>query len=250
MKRFLVISIILHALIIAAAFFLFTQKGPEVKTFIARLVTPEETQKVKEPPRPEKQKKQKIRRQESIRTGETGAPKQLYSLPKGRSASKGRTTGKETGKTTTTTTQAGADRSSANRPKEISLRDKLFDRNIIGKTARENSARTKSVKSGGVSFDIGSGRYYGWVQRVGEKLSAVWRYPRDLAERRIFGDVYVRITFKKNGRLSRTELVRTSGYRSLDDSVIRALNDANPYWPLPDDWGENELTITGHFYVP
>jgi len=42
-------------------------------------------------------------------------------------------------------------------------------------------------------------------------------------------------------------LLRTSGYRVLDDSVIRALNDANPYWPLPDDWKEDELTIVGHF---
>jgi protein TonB len=42
-------------------------------------------------------------------------------------------------------------------------------------------------------------------------------------------------------------LVRTSGYKDLDDAAIKALRDAEPYWPLPDDIREQSLTITGHF---
>ena len=43
------------------------------------------------------------------------------------------------------------------------------------------------------------------------------------------------------------ELVRTSGYRSLDEAAMKALKDAAPYWPLPEDWKEEELTVKGHF---
>ena len=43
------------------------------------------------------------------------------------------------------------------------------------------------------------------------------------------------------------ELVRTSGYRSLDEAAMKALKDVAPYWPLPEDWKEEELTVKGHF---
>ena len=43
------------------------------------------------------------------------------------------------------------------------------------------------------------------------------------------------------------DLVRTSGYRSLDEAAIKALKEAAPYWPLPEEWKEEALTIKGHF---
>lgn len=236
-------------LIIIIALFLIPQKEKESKPFIASIVTPEELAKAKEPPQPvERKKKQKNRYVQNVRTGETDTPKNLYAVPKGRSTNKDRLAGKEANKDAATPSQSGTHMTTESKPKETPMREKLFDRAVIGKTAIASRARTaQSAKSGGVSFDIGQGQHYGWLQRVSEKLAAVWKYPRELAERRIFGDVDVRITFKKNGELGRVELVRTSGYRVLDDSVMRALNDANPYWPLPDDWKEEELTIIGHF---
>jgi periplasmic protein TonB len=250
LKRFLFISIILHALVIAIALFLIPHKEKEVKPFIAQLVAPEESPKTFEKPRPEhKTPKPRIRRHDNIRTGETDAPKKLFAVPKGKEARKGRIVSRETDQKTAAT-QSGTDRTTAKKAKDTPMREKLFDRAVIGKTALAGKGRSKSVKSGGVSFDIGYDKHYGWVQRVSEKLAAVWRYPRELAAKRIFSDVDVRITFKKDGSLGRAELIRTSGYRSLDDSVMKALNDANPYWPLPDDWNEDEFTIIGHFYVP
>jgi protein TonB len=68
-----------------------------------------------------------------------------------------------------------------------------------------------------------------------------------MAEKGIYGDLYIRFTIMKNGRLGAVELVRTSGYRALDDAAIKALWDAEPYWPLPNEWGREGFTITGHF---
>jgi periplasmic protein TonB len=251
LKRFLAISIILHALVIAIGLFLIPHKEKEVKPFIAQLVTPEEVPVAVEKPRPaEKRPKPRIRRYDNIRTGETEAPKKLSAVPKGKEARKGRTIRREPDQKTPGSSQYGIYRTIPSKTKDAPLSEKIFDRSVIDKTAHAGKGRVRSVKSGGVSLDIGYDKHYGWVQRVSEKLAAVWRYPRELAARRIFSDVDVRITFKKDGSLDRAELIRTSGYRSLDDSVLKALNDANPYWPLPDDWNENELTIIGHFYVP
>ena len=231
------------------ALFLAPQKEKETKPFITSIVTPEELAKAKEPPKPaERRDKQQRKYVENVRTGEKDIPKKLYSAPKGQAANKERFPGKEATKETAAPSPAGTHMSTETKIKETPLREKLFDRAVIGKTALASRARTaQSVKSGGVSFDIGQGLNFGWMQRVSEKLAAAWKYPRELIERRIFGDVDVRITFKKNGELGRVELLRTSGYKVLDDSVIRALNDANPYWPLPEDWKEDELTIVGHF---
>lgn len=227
------------------------QKEKEIKTMTAILVPPEPPAKSIKMPQPaERSPRPKMRRQDTVRTGETGAPKKIFAVPKGRKSERGRVAGRESARKPAATRQYKTDQSKSARPAEKLVREKLFDSAVIGKIARAGSRRAKSIKSGGVSFDIGQERYYGWVQRLSEKLASVWKYPQDLAERRIFGDVYVRMSFKKDGSLSRAELVRTSGYRSLDDSAMRALKDANPYWPLPQDWNEDELTLIGHFYVP
>lgn len=99
----------------------------------------------------------------------------------------------------------------------------------------------------GITFDASEFKYYGYLQRLREKIESIWRYPPGAAEKGIYGDLYVRFTIMKNGRLGAVELLRTSGYRALDDAAIKALWDAEPYWPLPNEWGREGFTITGHF---
>ncbi|MBA4348820.1 MAG: energy transducer TonB, partial [Thermodesulfovibrio sp.] len=98
-----------------------------------------------------------------------------------------------------------------------------------------------------ITFDTEEFKYYGYLQRLKEKIEGLWKYPHDAAERGIYGDLYIKFTIKKNGKLGAVELVRTSGHKSLDDAAIKALKDAEPYWPLPDELDKEGLTITGHF---
>ncbi len=130
------------------------------------------------------------------------------------------------------------------RQQKQSTKDKLFDKDVIGKLAQKDR-ETKSDSS--ITFSTKEFQYQGYMQRLKEKIEGIWKYPRDAAERGIYGDLYIRFTIKKNGRLGSVDLLRTSGYKSLDDAAIKALRDAEPYWPLPDDWGRDGLTITGHF---
>jgi protein TonB len=124
-------------------------------------------------------------------------------------------------------------------------REKLFDKDVIGKLAQKDKGNTKPDT--GITFDTKEFKYYGYMQRLKEKIEGIWKYPSDAAEKGIYGDLYIRFTIKQNGRLGAVELVRTSGHKSLDDAAIKALKDAEPYWPLPDEWGSDALTITGHF---
>jgi protein TonB len=85
------------------------------------------------------------------------------------------------------------------------------------------------------------------MQRLKEKIESAWKYPLDAAARREYGDLYIQFTIKKKGKIGAVELIETSGHPSLDTAAIKALRDADPYWPLPNAMGKESLTITGHF---
>jgi len=126
-------------------------------------------------------------------------------------------------------------------PSARTMREMLFDRNVIAKLTPKKS------DDNGITFDTKEYKYFGYMQRLREKIEGIWKYPAEAAESKLNGDLYIRFTIKKDGGLGAVELVHTSGYKILDDAAIRALRDADPYWPLPDSWNEDSLTITGHF---
>lgn len=124
----------------------------------------------------------------------------------------------------------------------------IFDREVIGEIAkRENKGGAKVESSKGLSFSTREFDDWGYLQRLKEKIERVWQYPPQAAERGIYGDLYIKFTIDKNGKLTSVELLRTSGYRLLDDAALRAIKEAEPFWPLPKDYEKESLTITGHF---
>ena len=130
----------------------------------------------------------------------------------------------------------------------IPAREKLFDKNIIGDLAkRETEKKEKERKESTLTFDTSEYRFLTYNERLKERIENIWIYPSEEAARGIYGELIIRFTIKKNGRLGAVELVRTSGYKSLDDAAIKALRDGEPYWPLPNDWGMDAYTIEGHF---
>lgn len=80
-----------------------------------------------------------------------------------------------------------------------------------------------------------------------ERIQSVWHYPEEAAKRGISGDLRVSFTINRDGSLANAELVRTSGYRSLDEAVLKALKKAFPLWPLPKDYEGDTIEIKGHF---
>lgn len=124
-----------------------------------------------------------------------------------------------------------------------SNREKLFDRAIIaGVVAKEELKRDNIVK-----LDTKDFKYGPYMGRLRDKIESVWKYPAEAVRRGLYGDLEITFTITRNGRLSEVEVTRTSGNSSLDAAAVQALRDGEPYWPLPEDWGKDSITIPGHF---
>ncbi len=159
-----------------------------------------------------------------------------------------------------------------------SLKEKLFDKGVISdlakrdieKNDRENKSRIplrdtnkehaynfgeplrnrnekKFDTDKNLAFDEKELKFMLYNMKLKDRLEHIWIYPPSAAARGISGDLIIRFTIMKNGRLGAVDLVRTSGHKDLDDAAIRALRDGSPYWPLPESWGMDSYTIEGHF---
>ena len=118
----------------------------------------------------------------------------------------------------------------------------LFDKEVIAKYANKGPRPEK-----GLTFDTSEFKHRGYMRMLKEKIEGIWEYPKEAVRKKMSGDLYIMFTIKRNGKLGKVEVVRTSGHRSLDRAAIRALKKAAPFWPLPDDWPEDLLEIKGHF---
>ncbi|HSW64892.1 MAG TPA: energy transducer TonB [Dissulfurispiraceae bacterium] len=258
MKRALLFSLILHLTILCVVFFLKPEdKGKEKRALIAEIVTP---QKIPSPPsRPEPEKEHRPTKPEKkLRMPKIAAPpKRLSEAP----AKKAQRKTPEAGQTQQKARQSQSAQkqlSPTQQPPFVPFREyaipreqgqesggsKLFDRDVIAKSTQR---RTDSKEDSTLSFNTRDYKYYGYMQRLKEKIENVWRYPAEAGAKGIYGDLYIRFTILKNGKLGAVELVRTSGNRDLDNAALKALREAEPFWGLPEDWGRDGLTITGHF---
>lgn len=130
--------------------------------------------------------------------------------------------------------------------REATIREKLFDRAVIGDTALKGEGGKK--KKDTLTFDSKDYRYAGYMRKLKEKIESIWEYPAEAGKKGLYGDLKISFTIKKDGKLGAVELIRTSGYKILDDAALKALRDGEPYWPIPDDWEMNSYTINGHFF--
>ncbi|MBA4372613.1 MAG: hypothetical protein C0402_07085 [Thermodesulfovibrio sp.] len=125
-------------------------------------------------------------------------------------------------------------------------RSRLFDPMITAEIAGKD-ASARSGRDDAITFDTRDYRYAGYMHKLRDKIQSIWVYPPAAAAEGKYGDLKIRFTINKNGRLGKVELVRTSGYKLLDDAAIKALKDGEPYWPLPEEWGMESYSILGHF---
>jgi len=128
------------------------------------------------------------------------------------------------------------------------LKEKLFDKGIIGDLAKKETEKgEKGEKEQIFTFETKELRYLSYLRRLKERIESIWVYPPDAIAQGIYGDLIIKFTIKKSGRLGAVELVRTSGYKNLDSAALKALRNAEPFWPLPAEWGIDAYTIEGHF---
>lgn len=273
LKIFIAISLALHILGVSLLFFLPHREVKKENTLMARLVTPEEInrpdvrqergigsisppqrQKSTKSSRGNRQRSEGSRVQELERLSKKGFEgqtiiKEKEEQKKGVEGTVERDSKAEgvVGSDSQTRPFIPPTPRSSTLPERIPPlpKERLFDKEVLDRLARKEKEDLKPDK--GITFDTNELKYYSYMQRLKDKIEGIWRYPPDAAEKGIYGDLYIRFTIKKNGKLGNIELLRTSGYRSLDDAAMKALKDAEPFWPLPDEWKKEDLIITGHF---
>ena len=273
-KKFILFSIIIHIGIFIGLYFLPEGAKKKPADFFASLVSPEELRKpeiMPESPLP-------AIRKEPLRSPRKAPitpkrPEYAPSPEKPVVPGMGKETGKQlpegvlpgTGKSEkqgegldTRTRPGPADGDTSGKPgvsKDDKLSDKpgyldrakLFDRGVINESARKEMAGAQKKRDDSITFDTSDYRYAGYMRKLKEKIESIWVYPPEAAARGIYGDLKIRFTILKNGKLGAVELVRTSGYKMLDDAAIKALKDGEPYWPIPEEWGMESYTVPGHF---
>ena len=130
----------------------------------------------------------------------------------------------------------------------LSPGDFLFDKQTIEKYASKGTREGAGIQDGkGFMFYAPEFKNRAYMRMLRDRIESIWKYPEEAARRRLTGDLYIKFVIRKNGKLDKVELVRTSGYRELDEAAIQALKRAEPYWPLPENYDKEVLEITGHF---
>ncbi|MHB8882258.1 MAG: TonB family protein [Thermodesulfovibrionales bacterium] len=268
-RIFLVASVIIHALIFTGIYLLPPAKQKKKQELSTRLVTPEEAQKqevrpsaparripvvpvprVRQRPLPFPPPEQALKQPPLRPAFPPRIPVEGPPLVPGegsggsRPLPEGRRPGKEGG---APTGEGGDTRPGVEQARPgATLRRRLLDRGVTDAVAGKDTAAQRKQDEG-ITFDTKEYRFAGYMSKLKGKIESIWVYPPEAIAKGIYGDLKLRFTIKKDGRLERIELVRTSGYRMLDEAAMRALKDGEPYWPLPDEWGMETYTITGHF---
>jgi protein TonB len=276
-KKFLIFSIAFHFLLFTGLYFIPEPKMNKAKEFVARLVSPEELNKPATPPPPRPEllpvpravhparplpppaRARRIPaplREKSLPTPEKpvvpgeGMTSHKPPLPGVRPAPGNVKEGPGKERPEKEGEEAGTAARSTSRPSAqpgYLGRQRIFDPDVINQIARKDTEEKKGDSGSPVTFDTKEYQFVGYMTKLRQKIESIWVYPPEAAEKGIYGDLRIRFTIRKDGRLGAVELVRTSGYKMLDDAAMKALKDGEPYWPLPDSWGKNSYTIEGHF---
>jgi periplasmic protein TonB len=83
-----------------------------------------------------------------------------------------------------------------------------------------------------------------WATAVSKHLAQhMARYPRGSISRDEEGVVHVGFRIDRAGRISELHVLESSGHHDLDNAVLKMVEDAQPFPPLPDDISESENVI-------
>ncbi len=86
-----------------------------------------------------------------------------------------------------------------------------------------------------------------FMRRFRDKIYNVWNYPIAARRQGQQGTLLVRITIDRKGNIADIEILESSGHRSLDDEVIRAVRKGATYGSLPRAYPNKELKIMAFF---
>ncbi len=86
-----------------------------------------------------------------------------------------------------------------------------------------------------------------FMRRFRDYIYGVWNYPSSAVMREQEGTCLVRVTVDRQGNVTDVILLESSGYRTLDEEVLRAVRKGATYGPLPRAYPNENLKIMAFF---
>jgi protein TonB len=94
-----------------------------------------------------------------------------------------------------------------------------------------------------VTLDTDEFKFITYNRWLKIKVESALRYPELAARSGMQGVLYIRFDIMKDGSLGNLELLKSSGYKILDDEALRAIRASAPFQQLPDDWNMERFSI-------
>ena len=101
----------------------------------------------------------------------------------------------------------------------------------------------------GEKIDINTAdyRFIGYFTALRKAFELVWVYPMDARRQGMQGIVDAEFVITKDGSVKGVKIIRSSGYRILDEAVVDALKLAAPFSPLPSGISREKILVSGSF---
>ena len=94
-----------------------------------------------------------------------------------------------------------------------------------------------------VTLDTSEFKFISYNRWLKLKVESILRYPPLAAESGLQGVVYIRFDILRDGAVGALEVLKSSGYKILDDEALRAIRDSAPFQPLPVEWNMDRYPI-------
>ena len=101
---------------------------------------------------------------------------------------------------------------------------------------------------GGLSFNTYEWNYAPYMLAMKRKVERnIFPPPAFTHMGLIDGETIIRFKVYPNGEMKDLEVLQYRGHKSLMETSVQAIKNSNPFNPLPADFPENYLEVTGHF---
>ncbi len=106
----------------------------------------------------------------------------------------------------------------------------------IEELARKGMPGKNNPGDDSVTLDTDEFKFISYNRWLKIKVESVLRYPELAAMSGYQGTLYIKFDIMQDGSLGNLELLKSSGYKILDDEALRAIRACAPFQPLPADW--------------
>ena len=93
--------------------------------------------------------------------------------------------------------------------------------------------QTRKDNNGPIPLNTSDPKYKTYLQDVQQIIDANWNYPDLALQYGLQGTVIIEFVIVENGRVEGLRLIRSSGFRLLDEEVFRAIMASSPFRRLP-----------------